>query len=144
MNWLGIRCPEADEGLFPYLPLVKTDRQDTGRRGEAIARQHLLDLGYEIEAVNYRYRRVELDIVAREGDCLVFVEVKTRRGLAYGHPSGAVSAAKEARISRAAKAYMYETGHDWEVRFDIISILLHQDGSHTLEHLRDAFFPGLF
>lgn len=123
---------------------MKTDRQVTGRRGEAIARQHLEELGYRIEATNYRYRRIELDLVAKDGDCLVFVEVKTRRGLAYGHPSGAVSATKEARISRAAKAYMYETGHDWEVRFDIISVLLHQDDTHTLEHIRDAFFPGLF
>jgi putative endonuclease len=123
---------------------VKTNRQNTGRRGEEIARQYLLDQGYRIEATNYRYRRVEIDIVAKEGECLVFVEVKTRRGLGFGHPSGAVSATKEAKISRAAKAYMYETGHDWEIRFDIISVLLHQDGSHTLEHIQDAFFPGLF
>lgn len=99
----------------------------------------------EIVAESYRYKRVELDLIAKTNtNCLVFVEVKTRRGLQWGHPSGAVSASKERNISKAASAYMQEVGHEWEVRFDIIAILLHKDGSHTLEHIEDAFFPGLF
>ncbi len=87
---------------------------------------------------------MELDLIARLGECLVFVEVKTRRGLGYGHPSAAVSPAKEKNICRAASAYLEEINHTWEIRFDIIAILLHPDGSHVLEHIEDAFFPGLF
>ena len=122
-----------------------TDRQKTGQLGEALAKAHLLALGLEVVAEGYRYKRVELDLIARREDgCLLFVEVKTRRGLAWGHPSGAVSATKERNIAKAASAYMREVNHDWEVRFDIIAILLHKDGSHTLEHIEDAFFPGLF
>jgi len=121
-----------------------TDKQKTGMIGEALARAHLEMLDMKIVAENYRHARVELDLIARHGECLVFVEVKTRRGLGWGHPSGAVSAAKERNIARAAAAYMREVDHQWEVRFDIIAILLHQDGSHTLEHMPDAFFPGLF
>jgi len=122
-----------------------TDRQKTGQLGEAIAKAHLEGLGLRVVAEGYRYKRVELDLIARREDgCLLFVEVKTRRGLGWGHPSGAVSAAKERNIAKAASAYMREVNHDWEVRFDIIAILLHKDGSHTLEHIEDAFFPGLF
>lgn len=122
-----------------------TDKQKTGEIGEAIAAAHLETLGLEIVARSYRYKRVELDLIAkREDGCLLFVEVKTRRGLRWGHPSGAVSLTKERNIAKAASAYMREVNHDWEVRFDIVSILLHKDGTHTLEHLEDAFFPGLF
>lgn len=119
--------------------------QKTGQIGEALAKAYLEGLGMEIVAEGYRFKRVELDLIARTtNNCLVFVEVKTRRGMRWGHPSGAVSASKESNISKAAVAYMREVGHTWEVRFDIIAILLHQDGTHTLEHLEDAFFPGLF
>lgn len=122
-----------------------TEKQKTGALGEAIARRHLREAGYEIVAAGYRYKRVELDLIARKPDgCLVFVEVKTRRGLGYGHPSAAVTPAKERRMARAASAYMREVDHQWEVRFDIISVLLDRDDRYTLEHAEDAFFPGLF
>ena len=121
-----------------------TDKQKTGQIGEALAKTHLEALGLEIVAEGYRYKRVELDLIAKKDRCLIFVEVKTRRGTGWGHPSSAVSAAKEKNIARAAAAYMREVDHTWEVRFDIVAILLHQDGSHTLEHMADAFFPGLF
>ncbi|MFK8162039.1 MAG: YraN family protein [Lewinella sp.] len=121
------------------------ERQKTGQLGESIAKAYLEDKGLSIEAEGYRYKRVELDLIVKnKANCLIFVEVKTRKGLQWGHPSGAVSVTKEKNMSKAAAAYMREVGHDWEVRFDIISILLHKDGTHTLEHIEDAFFPGLF
>lgn len=122
-----------------------TDKQKTGQIGEALAKAYFEELGLEILASGYRYKRVELDLIARHEDgCLIFVEVKTRRGLKWGHPSGAVTPAKERNIARAASAYMREVDHQWEVRFDVVAILLHKDGRHTLEHIPDAFFPGLF
>lgn len=119
-----------------------SDHLKTGAVGEEIARNHLAAVGYDILEVGYRYRRVELDLIARKDDCLVFVEVKTRRGTGHGHPSLAVSVTKERNILRAAQAYMRRINHIWEVRFDIVAILLYPDGTHTLEHLEDAFFPG--
>ena len=122
-----------------------TDKQRTGALGEALAKKHLQELGLTVVAESFRHGRVELDLIARRADgCLIFVEVKTRRGLGYGHPSGAVSVTKEKKMARAAAAYMQRVNHQWEVRFDIISVLIAKDGSYELEHLEDAFFPGLF
>lgn len=119
-----------------------SDHLKTGEIGEKIAHDHLEAAGYLILETGYRYKRVELDIVAKSGECLVFVEVKTRRGTGFGHPSLAVSKNKERNIAKVAQAYMRKIDHTWEVRFDIIAILLNKDGSHTLEHMEDAFFPG--
>lgn len=129
--------------LNPYLRNM-TDRQKTGKIGEQLAQEHLVALGYEVLEVGFRYRRVELDIIAKHDECLVFIEVKARKGHGFGHPSLAVSTSKERNIAKAARAYMRQIDHTWEVRFDIISILFHADGSHQLEHLEDAFFPGMW
>lgn len=118
--------------------------QQTGHIGEMLAREHIQTLGYEVLAYGYRYRRAEIDLIALQDKCLVFIEVKTRRGMAHGHPSLAVSSRKEQHIARAAQAFMRQIDHDWEIRFDIISILLHPDNTHTLEHQTDAFFPGMW
>ncbi len=96
--------------------------------GEAIAEGYLIDQGFTIETTGYRYRRAEIDLIARKGDTLYFVEVKTRRGLGYGDPSSAVSAGKEKLLAKAAAHYMYSVGHEWAFRFDIVSILLYANG----------------
>lgn len=120
-----------------------TDRKKTGERGEALAREHLMAGGYTIEATNYRYRRTEIDIVARKDGILVFVEVKTRTSLSFGHPSSFFRAEQQRRISRAASMYVEETNHEWEIRFDLIAILYRSPADYTLDHYRDVFFPGL-
>lgn len=119
-----------------------SDHLKTGQIGEEIARTHLIASGYEVLESGYRYKRVELDLVVRKEECLVFVEVKTRRGKGFGHPSLAVSVSKERNIAKAAQAYMRQVNHTWEVRFDIVAILLYPDDTFDLEHLEDAFFPG--
>ncbi|WP_116127796.1 YraN family protein [Lewinella sp. IMCC34183] len=121
-----------------------TDRKKTGNRGEALARQHLTDRGYLVEATNYRYRRTEIDIIARQGAILVFVEVKTRTSVAFGHPSIFYRPDQRRRISRAAAAYTAEVGHDWEIRFDLIAIHYRSAADFTLDHYEDVFFPGLY
>ena len=121
-----------------------TDRKQTGNRGEALARQHLEALGYAIEATNYRYRRTEIDLVAAYQDKLIFVEVKTRTTLAFGHPSTFFKRPQQRRISRAASMYMEQTNYDWEIRFDLIAIHLRSWKDYTLNHYEDVFFPGLF
>lgn len=120
-----------------------TDRKKTGNAGEALARTYLEEKGYRIERSNYRYRRTEIDLIAWDGDILVFVEVKTRSSQAYGDPSIFFTPAQRLRISRAASAFMDEIDHEWEIRFDLIAILYRGDHDYRLDHYPDVFFPGL-
>ena len=92
---------------------------------------------------SYRYGRAEIDLIAKKEDALYFIEVKTRRGVGHGHPTIAITDAKKKLLAKAAAHYMYAQNHEWAFRFDVISILLRKDGTYDLEHLEDAFFPGL-
>lgn len=112
----------------------------TGERGEDQAAAYLLRSGWQIIERNFRCKGGEVDIVAREGNCLVFVEVKTRKSLAYGTPQHAVTPFKQRQISKAALTWL--TKHrqeDAPARFDVIAIVL--DGAYRLqlEHIRNAF-----
>ena len=118
--------------------------QDTGLIGESIAEGFLLGRGFTIQATNYRYGRAEIDLIAKKDDTLYFVEVKTRRGFDHGHPSAGLTDRQEKLLAKAAANYMYEVGHEWAFRFDVIAIVLYKDGNYDLEHLEDVFFPGLF
>lgn len=116
-------------------------RHDLGRLGERLASEHLERLGYEIVARNFRTRFGELDIVARTGGVLVFVEVKTRRGRAA--PLDALGARKRQQVRSMARAYLLATpNRAWtpELRFDAIGISIDGHGRLTeLEHLEAAF-----
>ncbi len=116
---------------------------ETGQKGEALARQYLEQKGYRILEANWRYRRSEVDLIAMDGPVLVFVEVKTRATSAFGQPEEFVTRRKERLLTEAAIAYMEAIGHDWELRFDIISILYRNEQDYRIEHFPDAFFPGL-
>ncbi len=116
---------------------------ELGKRGEEIATDWLRQKGLEIQAVNWRFRRYELDIVARDRDTVVFVEVKTRSQTYFGPPEIFVDQRKTDRILRAASAYMASIGHSWAVRFDVVAVLFQPGGQYTVRHLEDAFFPGL-
>lgn len=116
------------------------DHNELGNKGENLAIALLRKKGYTILAENWRFGKNELDIVARIGDTMVFVEVKTRSSDFFGDPSQAVSPKKQKRTIKAANAYLEKFEIDLEARFDIISIVVF--GSKTnLEHMEDAFFP---
>jgi len=112
-----------------------------GKRGEELAVSFLEKKDYQILETNWRYRRAELDIIAMDGKILVFVEVKTRNNNNYGEPEIAVDQKKENLLASAGAAYMREIKHDWEIRFDIISIIYKNEQSFTIKHFEDAFFP---
>ena len=80
-------------------------RQDTGIRGEQIALDFLLGLGYQLVAKNWRCRSGEIDLIMMDGNIMVFVEVKARRGSGYGLPQEAVGSKKQAKIRRLAQYY---------------------------------------
>ena len=114
----------------------------TGDLGEELAANLLVTHGYRIVEQNFRCKGGEVDIIARapEDKSLVFIEVKTRRGLTYGVPQLAVTPFKQRQISKAALTWLSKNKlHDSNARFDVIAILLHTDGQHTIEHIKNAF-----
>lgn len=111
----------------------------TGDLGEDIAGRYLTRSGYEVIERNYRTRRGELDLIARRGDTLVIVEVKLRRGTAYGDPLEAVTPRKQQAIRLLAEEYLSERDpHFQELRFDVIGILL-RAGRPEISHVEGAF-----
>ena len=114
-------------------------RLPLGRRGERAAEKYLRRIGYRIVERNFRAAGAEIDLVAMDGDVLVFVEVKTRQSRAAGAPEEAVDARKQARMRRAAEAFARRYRADEvEMRFDIIAV----DASGArleIELLRNAF-----
>jgi len=110
-----------------------------GRFGEQVAVEHLEKTGLEVLSRNWRCTEGELDIVAREGDALVFCEVKTRSSTRFGDPAEAVNADKMTRIRRLALRWLAVHGVSGrELRFDVITVLRASDGVRV-RHLRGAF-----
>jgi putative endonuclease len=109
-----------------------------GAAGERMAARHLEGQGFEIVDRNFRCREGEIDLVAAQGELVVFCEVKTRRTDRWGEPSEAVDWRKQAKLRRLAGAWLAENGGRAEVRFDVISIVV-ESGRPTLVHLPDAF-----
>lgn len=112
-----------------------------GRVGEEIAVQYLLSINYKVLATNYRFSRAEVDIIAKEGNILVFVEVKTRSRYKNEHPELSISARKVRLLMDAAYTYMDKIGHNWEIRFDVISVISAPRCGISIKHLIDAFVP---
>ncbi len=117
--------------------------KETGNLGEEYARRHLLRNDYEVLETNWRFKKWEVDLIARRGGTLVFIEVKTRTSEYYGPPSAFFTAKQAKRITGAAAQYMLATGHDRDIRFDFISVVIDPLDRYTLEHMEDVFFPGL-
>jgi len=113
---------------------------ETGKKGEALAVTYLENKGYTILETNWRFSRAEVDIIAMHGEILVFVEVKTRSSDYFGEPEEAVTERKKVLLTDAASMYMEKINHDWEIRFDIISVLLKDVNKPQISHFEDAFF----
>ena len=116
------------------------DRILLGKSGEDLACRELRRRGYEILARRYRTRVGELDIVARDGPTIVFVEVKTRTSAAYGAPCEAVGPRKQHKIWLMATDYLLRRGwHDRPCRFVVVAISIDHDGRRRIEVLTGAF-----
>ncbi len=107
---------------------------------------YLLDLGYSIRTCNYRLRFGEIDIIADDGPTLVFVEVKTRVGIAFGPPFESVTPRKQLQMSKVALEYIGRHGlTDQPARFDVVGVLFPAGETPwlrepTVELVKDAFY----
>lgn len=95
---------------------------ERGRAAEARAAAFLRALGYQILERNYRWRGGEIDLIARDGDCLVFVEVKARGSERFGLPEEHVTPEKRKKLVRTAQRYLLEHPTDLAVRFDVVAL----------------------
>ncbi len=114
-------------------------KKELGKQGEEIAIRFLKKKGYRILLRNYVCKMGEMDIIAREKETLVFVEVKTRTSTEFGPPQLAVNSRKQRQLSKVALNYLNEKRlKDVKARFDVVAILLRQKGEE-IELIRDAF-----
>ena len=111
-------------------------RRSLGEYGERLAERYLTERGLQVVDRNWRCARGELDLVARDGDCLVFCEVKTRRTERFGSPVEAVHPRKTARLRQLATAWLQDhQEHPARIRIDVIGILRPPRGNAVLRHV---------
>jgi len=115
---------------------------ELGKKGEEIATRYLAKNGFKILERNWRYRKGEVDVICSKEEFIVFVEVKTRSTGFFGQPEEAVNKKKQRFLILAADAYVNQKDILLEVRYDIISIIIHQK-KQTIRHIQDAFYPTL-
>ncbi len=115
-------------------------KKQFGNRGEDIAVDYLEGKGFEIVERNYHYGHGELDIIAKDKDVLVFVEVKTRKNLEFGPPELSITKNKQRQVRKVAEAYMIEKNiTDTDVRIDVVAILIRKNLPPKITHIENAF-----
>lgn len=114
---------------------MSRERRELGRRGECLAEAHLGGKGYRLLERSYRCRLGEADLIMRDGDTVVFIEVKTRSSGSFGTPEEAVDARKQRKLVQVAQFYLRDRGlDDAPARFDVVAVA---DGE--IRHIPDAF-----
>ena len=113
---------------------------ELGKEGEDMAASYLEENQYTILERNWRYRQREIDIIARQENRIIIVEVKVRKSIGGERLEEHIKPKKQHYLISAANAYILKNGLDQEVRFDII-LLTGESGNFQLEHITDAFSP---
>lgn len=116
-----------------------SDKIKKGKEGEEMAADFLVAKGYEIVERNFRYKRLEIDLIVKKNNWLVFVEVKLRSSDAFGYPEEFVDYKKARNITDGAEQYTYEANWKGNVRYDIVSIRLLKDKTEIIQ-IEDAFY----
>lgn len=119
---------------------MEKNSKKQGQDGEIFAKRHLLNDGYEILECNWRYKKYEIDIIAKKAQTIVFVEVKTRKNSTFGEPEIFVTRQKQGFIIAAANQYLKDNNISLESRFDIIAII-QLNNTRTVKHLEAAYYP---
>ncbi|WP_066639450.1 YraN family protein [Desulfolucanica intricata] len=115
-------------------------RQLLGRRGETAAVEYLLQKGYKIILQNFRCYLGEIDIIAKEGDTIIFVEVRARSTDSFGLPQESVSIKKQNRLRKLAQYYISKFSISDSCRFDVLGIMFEANGRiKSIEHFINAF-----
>ena len=115
---------------------------EIGALGEQIALEYLLERNYQILEKNWSCGHKEVDIIAKDGDTIVFVEVKTRHSNCLVDPEVTVDVYKQRHLIWAANSYVNRYQYDNDVRFDIIAIVIDRNNEKRIEHIEDAFYPS--
>lgn len=111
-----------------------------GQLGEREAKKHLQRMGMKFLTANFRTERGEIDLVMRDQDCLVFIEVKARSSEEWGRPAAAVDRERRQRLTRAALDYLRRLKNPLvKIRFDIVEVLLQDSRVREVRHLPNAF-----
>ena len=116
---------------------------EIGALGEQIALEYLLERKYQILETNWVCGHKEVDIIAKDGDTIVFVEVKTRHSTCLVEPEATVDVYKQRHLIWAANSFVNRYQYDNDVRFDIIAIVIDKNNEKRIEHIEDAFYPSL-
>lgn len=115
------------------------DRKAVGKNGEDFVAVYLTEQGMQVVARNYYSRYGEIDLIARDGDTMAFIEVKTRKGVQYGVAAEAVGMVKQRKLIKTAYCYIMENDLDgYNFRFDIAQVY-YKTGSMEIEYIKNAF-----
>lgn len=115
---------------------------EQGKNGEQAAVNYLIGENYQILETNWRYKKIEIDIIAKKENLLIFIEVKTRKTEYFGLPEQFVTIKKQRSMALGAEQYCFENKIDnFEIRYDIISVI--KNKTTKIVHIIDAFFPEL-
>jgi putative endonuclease len=116
------------------------NKKEAGSYGETLATEFIKELGYEIILKNYVYGKGEIDIIAKDDEILVFLEVKYRKNLEFGRPELQITKSKQHQIKRVALGYLFEHDiSDTQCRFDVIAILHLPETDPEINHIINAF-----
>lgn len=125
---------------FSRLKNILKKKENLGKKGEKVAVKYLKNLGLEIIECGFKAMRGEIDIIARENDTIVFVEVKTRKTNEFGSPLEAVDSRKQSQIKKIASIYILRRYQRFiPCRFDVVGITVKEGGDYEISHVRNAF-----
>lgn len=125
---------------FSRLKNILKKKENLGKKGEKVAVKYLKNLGLEIIECGFKAMRGEIDIIARENDTIVFVEVKTRKTNEFGSPLEAVDSRKQSQIKKIASIYILKRYQRFiPCRFDVVGITVKEGGDYEISHVRNAF-----
>ncbi|MCA0430278.1 MAG: YraN family protein [Bacteroidetes bacterium] len=122
---------------------MNSSSKKLGIIGETIACNYLIENGYEIIERNWRFKKYEIDIIAKTNDAIIVIEVKTRKSANFGQPEDFVSIAQQKYLTQAINEYVVKNNINLDCMFDVISIVINENKQPILNHLKNAFYPTL-
>ena len=114
-------------------------RKNLGKTGESLACEYLKCNKIKVLDKNYKNKIGEIDIIAKDGDTVAFVEVKTRSSYIFGTPAEAVNYKKQQKIIKTALKWMTDKNYEDDIRFDVIEVLINETGAPDINYIKNAF-----